>query len=204
MPSPRFGRRARPLIADGQNARRTCTSTTSALFPDRLYIELSRRGDAIEEAAEAALIELAYKSGLPLVATNPAAYTDPSFHAAHDAMLCIAHSAYVESAERVTSSPDAWLKDGAAMTALFADLPEAVANTSVIAQRCAIAAPQRQPILPRLSEDEDETLRRDARAGLELRLERLAKLPFVSSEVETRPSTTLGTNGAGLPNDGRA
>ncbi|MEO6581704.1 MAG: PHP domain-containing protein, partial [Sphingomicrobium sp.] len=159
------------LIADGQNAKaRDYLDKLQALFPDRLYIELSRRGDTIEEAAETALVDLAYARGLPLVATNPAAYTDPSFHAAHDAMLCIAHSAYVESAERVTSSPDAWLKDGAAMTALFADLPEAIANTSVIAQRCAVAAPQRQPILPRLSGDEDETLRRDAHAGLAARM----------------------------------
>ncbi|MEO7602891.1 MAG: DNA polymerase III subunit alpha, partial [Sphingomicrobium sp.] len=95
---------------------------------------------------------------------------DPAFHAAHDALLCIANSAYIESADRPTSSPDAWLKDGAAMAELFADLPEAIANTAVIAQRCAIAAPKRDPILPRLGDDEDEQLRRDARAGLEERL----------------------------------
>ena len=130
----------------------------------------SRRHDPVEEAAEDALIDLAYARDLPLVATNPAAYADPQFHAAHDAMLCIANSAYVESADRMTSSPDAWLKDGAAMAELFADLPEAIANTAVIAQRCAVAAPQRRPILPRLGDDEDETLRRDAQAGLEQRL----------------------------------
>ena len=56
------------------------------------------------------------------------------------------------------------------MAELFADLPEAIANTSVIAQRCAVAAPQRRPILPRLGEDEDEQLRSDARAGLAERL----------------------------------
>ena len=56
------------------------------------------------------------------------------------------------------------------MAELFADLPEALANTAVIAQRCAVAAPQRKPILPRLGEDEDEQLRRDARAGLADRL----------------------------------
>ena len=116
------------------------------------------------------MIDLAYGRGLPLVATNPAAYPDPSFHAAHDALLCIATSAYIESADRITSSPDAWLKDGTAMAALFADLPEALANTAVIAQRCAVAAPQRKPILPRLGDDEDEQLRRDARAGLADRL----------------------------------
>ena len=52
------------------------------------------------------------------------------------------------------------------MAELFADLPEALANTAVIAQRCAVAAPKRKPILPRLGDDEDEQLRRDAHAGL--------------------------------------
>jgi DNA polymerase-3 subunit alpha len=159
------------LLADGQRdkAEAYC-ARLQALFGGRLYLEVSRRGEGLEEASEEALIDLAYARDLPLVATNPAAYVDPAYHAAHDAMLCIAQSAYVESAERATSSPDAWLKDGAAMAELFADLPEALANTVVIAQRCAVAAPKRRPILPRLGEDEDEQLRRDARAGLEARL----------------------------------
>jgi DNA polymerase-3 subunit alpha len=159
------------LIADGQQLKAEAyLDRLQAWFPERLYIELSRRGDPIEEAAEETLIGLAYARNLPIVSTNPAAYPDPSFHAAHDAMLCIANSAYVESAERVSSSPDAWLKDGAAMAELFVDLPEALANTAVIAQRCAVAAPKRRPILPRLGDDEDEQLRHDARTGLAERL----------------------------------
>jgi DNA polymerase-3 subunit alpha len=159
------------LAADGQRLKAEAyLDRLQALFPERLYIEISRRHDAIEESAETPLIDLAYARNLPLVATNPAAYADPSFHAAHDAMLCIANTAYVESAERETSSPDAWLKDSAVMAELFADLPEALANTIVVAQRCAVAAPSRKPILPRLSEDEDEQLRRDAHAGLDARL----------------------------------
>ena len=160
------------LIADGQNDKAGAyLDRLQSLFADRLYVEISRRGDPVEEASEDALIELAYARDLPLVATNPASYTDPSFHAAHDAMLCIANSAYVESAERVTSSPEAWLKDAAAMADLFIDLPEALANTAVIAQRCAVGAPKRRPILPRLSDAEDEALRRDAHAGLAERLQ---------------------------------
>ncbi|HEX6072768.1 MAG TPA: DNA polymerase III subunit alpha, partial [Sphingomicrobium sp.] len=159
------------LLADGQRDKAEAyLDRLQALFPDRLYMEIIRRHHPVEEAAEEALIELAFARGLPLVATNPAAYADPAFHAAHDAMLCIAHSEYVESAHRVSSSADAWLKDGAAMSELFADLPEALANTAVIARRCAVAAPQRKPILPRLSDDEDDQLRRDARAGLAERL----------------------------------
>jgi len=159
------------LLAEGQGDRAGAyLARLEALFSGRLYIEIARRHDVIEEAAEAALIELAFARDLPLVATNPAAYADPAFHAAHDALLCIASSAYVESADRATSSPDAWLKDGAAMAELFADLPEALANTVVVAQRCAVAAPRRKPILPRLGENEDEQLRADALAGLADRL----------------------------------
>ena len=159
------------LFAEGQpGPARTYATRLQALFPDRLYIELARRGDAVEDAAEAALIELAYALDLPLVATNPACYAEPDFHAAHDALLCIANSSQIDSKDRPTSSPEAWLKPAAAMIELFADLPEAIANTLVIAQRCAVAAPQRRPILPRLSDDEDETLRRDARAGLVRRI----------------------------------
>ena len=160
------------LFADGQSDKAGIyAGRLKALFPDRLYIELSRRGDAIEEAAEAQLIDLAFALDLPLVATNPAQYAEPQFHAAHDALLCIAGSTYVENNERKSSSPEAWLKSGPMMEELFADLSEAIANTSVIAQRCAVAAPKRRPILPRLSDDEDETLRREAHAGLENRLQ---------------------------------
>jgi DNA polymerase-3 subunit alpha len=167
------------LLGEGQGpAAELYADRLQAMFGDRLYVELSRRGDALEEAAESALIELAYARGLPIVATNPAAYADPSFHAAHDAMLCIAHSAYVEEAARVTSSSETWLKDSGAMAALFADLPEALANSVVVAQRCAVAAPERKPILPRLSDNEDEQLRADARAGL---TERLANIPLETS-----------------------
>ena len=55
-------------------------------------------------------------------------------------MLCIAASQYVESADRQTSSPEAWLKSGPMVAELFADIPEAIANTSVVAQRCAVGA----------------------------------------------------------------
>ncbi|MCL6678195.1 DNA polymerase III subunit alpha [Sphingomonas sp. RG327] len=160
------------FLADGQSAKaHAYLDRLQDLYRDRLYIELIRRGDAVEEAAEQALIELAYERDLPLVATNPAAYVDRTFHAAHDAMLCIAAGQYIESTDRISSSPEAWLKSGPEMSELFADVPEAIANTAVVAQRCAIGAPTRRPILPRLSDQEDEQLRRDARAGLEIRLE---------------------------------
>ncbi len=160
------------LIAEGQDAL-PMLEELKRLFPGRLYLELSRRGDPVEEAAEAALIDLAYAHDLPLVATNPAAYAEPDFHAAHDAMLCIAQSSHLDRDDRLRSSPEAWIKPAPAMRELFADLPEAIDNSSVIARRCAFSAPKRRPILPRTAGDLDAEaaqLRGDALAGLEARL----------------------------------
>jgi len=162
------------LLCDGRNdAARAWCEELEALFPSRLYVEIARNGGAVEEAAEAALIELAYARDLPLVATNPANYGDPHFHSAHDALLCIAHSTHVDAPDRVRSGSQAWVKSAEMMAEIFADLPEATANTLVIAQRCAFAPPKRKPILPSLAGDqagEARMLAEDARAGLEQRL----------------------------------
>ncbi|MBW0145205.1 DNA polymerase III subunit alpha [Sphingomicrobium clamense] len=160
------------LYADGQADKAgDYARAIAAIFPERFYIELSRRGDAVEEAAEEALLDLAYGENWPIVATNPAKYDTPEFHAAHDAMLCIASSSQVDNPDRVTSSPETWLKPAAEIEKLFEDLPEAIANSGVIAQRCAYAAPKRRPILPTISDDEDATLHRLAHEGLQARLE---------------------------------
>lgn len=170
---------ARLFHEDQPDRARAYCDRLQALFPDRLYIELVRRGDAVEEAAEQALIDLAYDRDLPLVATNPCCFSDSGFLDAHDAMLCIAHSTYVESEDRVRSCPDAWLKPAEVMKQLFADLPEAIDNTLVVAQRCAVMAPYRKPILPSLAGDRDgeaAMLRDQAAAGLEARLDRIEEL----------------------------
>jgi DNA polymerase III subunit alpha len=106
-------------------------------------------------------------------------------------MLCIADSAYVESEDRRKSSPDSWMKPSAEMIRLFADLPEAILNTAVVAQRTAFAAPKRKPILPSLAGDregEARMLRDDSHAGLLARLrfadEALANAP--DAEIEAR------------------
>ncbi|MEA3035918.1 MAG: polymerase subunit alpha [Sphingomonadales bacterium] len=164
---------ARMLAEEREEPALALLDRLRALFPGRLYIELCRRGDPVEEQAEARLVELAYARDLPLVATNPACYADAHFHAAHDAMLCIAQSSQLDRDDRARSSPEAWMKPAAEMRRLFADIPEAIENTAVIARRCAFGAPHREPILPSIAGDteaEAEQLRRDAREGLEARL----------------------------------
>ena len=59
-------------------------------FGDRLYVELQRHGLDSEIATEPALIDLADRLGLPLVATNEPYFAAASDYEAHDALLCIA------------------------------------------------------------------------------------------------------------------
>jgi len=162
------------LLAEGRREQANdYAARLESLFPGRCYVEVARRGNAIEDAAEDALIDLAYARDLPLVATNPAMFADAAFHGAHDAMLCIANSTHVDAAERPRSSAEAWVKPADTMEELFADLPEATANSLVIAQRCAYAPPKRKPLLPSLAGDvagEAQMMADDARAGLALRL----------------------------------
>ncbi|MEO0063111.1 MAG: hypothetical protein RLZZ08_1671 [Pseudomonadota bacterium] len=174
----------RLLAAGKAEQAKAALAHLAGLFPDRLYVEVARRGNEAEEAAEDALVDLAYAMDLPLVATNPANFGDPHMHSAHDAMLCIASSTHVDSADRPRSSPDAFIKSAPMMEELFADLPEATANTLVVAQRCAFAPPRRKPILPSLAGDlagEARMLGEDARAGLAARLE-----PYGEMSAEDR------------------
>ncbi|MEP9360809.1 DNA polymerase III subunit alpha [Sphingomonas sp. KR3-1] len=171
----REGALARLYAEQQDSAADSYARRLESLFPERLYIEIVRRLDEIEGKAEPRLLDLAYDRGLPLVATNPSCFAEETFYEAHDAMLCIANSSYIASDDRPRSSPDAWMKPATEMRNLFADLPEGIANTLVVAQRCAYAAPKRKPILPSLAGDregEAKMLRELSWQGLDARLEK--------------------------------
>lgn len=154
-----------------------------SLFEDRLYIEISRQGTPTAEAhrIEEQLIDLAHAENIPLVATNEAFFPDPSLYEAHDALMCIAEGTYVNEVNRKRLTPDHCFKSQADMEKLFEDLPEAIENTVVIAKRCSFLLTPIAPILPNFPcDDEVEELRRQARAGLEDRLNKHVYTPDMS------------------------
>src|SRR5262245_7952688 len=162
------------VAGQGALAQARC-DTLVRLFADRIYLELQRHGD--ERPAEAALLEMAYARGIPLVATNEPLFAKRDDHEAHDALICIAEGKPVADSERRQLSPDYRFKTRAEMATLFADLPEALASTVEIARRCAFRPTTQAPILPRFSVgesgeavDEAAELRRQAEEGLARRL----------------------------------
>ncbi len=177
------------LLAEGQEpAAEEAIERLKGIFPGRLYVELMRHGLEIEARTEEPLIDLAYRHDLPLVATNEAFFLDEAMFEAHDALICIADGSYLDEGERRRLTPEHRFKTAAEMRALFSDLPEAVDNTLVVAKRCAYYPEPREPILPAFpttsGRSEADELRTQARAGLDDRLEGLAR----GSGEEGRPA----------------
>ena len=120
----------------------------AGLFGDRLYIELQRHNAEKERRVESGLIDIAYAKGLPLVATNEPYFATTDDYEAHDALLCIAGGRLIAETEREQLTPDHRFKTRAEMAVLFADIPEALASTVEIAERCSFRPMTRKPILP--------------------------------------------------------
>ncbi len=166
-PSGAIGKR---LLHGHKEAAAEVLKRFAELFPQRLYIELMRHGLEEEKRTEAGFIELAHEHNIPLVATNDIYFSEPDMYEAHDALLCIADGRYVSEPDRRRLTPEHYFKSPEEMCELFADIPEALENTIVIAKRCAVMSPARAPILPRYAGNEAELLREEAQAGLERRL----------------------------------
>ncbi len=168
------GEVARRLLRGREADARSELETLAAAFPGRCYVEVTRHGTAAEAIAEPGLLDLAYKLGLPIVATHDARFLRPDDAAAHDALMCIANGEYLGQDDRQRVEPAQYLKSTDEMVELFADLPEALSSTVEIARRCAVRAMPQPPILPKFGRtgvSEADELKAQARAGLAVRLE---------------------------------
>ena len=165
------------LVREGGAGAAQRLADLVSLFGNRLYVELQRQG-RYDHAHEAAILRLAYEANVPIVATNEPFFDCKDDHEAHDALLAIAESTLVSVEERRRLTNDHCLKSQDEMATLFADLPEALANTIEIAQRCDFMLETTDPMLPRFAGQGDdaeaaeaEELRRQAYEGLNKRLE---------------------------------
>ena len=170
-------------------------------YQGRLYVEMQRHGTDSERRVEAFLIDFAHAHRLPLVATNEPFFATREDYEAQDALLAIAEGRIVAESDRRQLTPEHRFKTRAEMMALFADLPEALASTVEIAQRCAWRPKTRNPILPRFTvgdreADEVEELTKRAVAGLKQRLATAgAAAGFTQEEYESRLAFELNVIG---------
>ncbi|HEX4643946.1 MAG TPA: error-prone DNA polymerase [Candidatus Acidoferrales bacterium] len=101
-----------------------------------VYIELQRHFCREEEARNQAALAIAQKLKLPLLATNGVCYAQPAQREILDVFSCIRHHRTLATAGRLLSrNSERHLKSPAEMARLFADLPEAIANTETVSAR---------------------------------------------------------------------
>jgi error-prone DNA polymerase len=121
---------------DAEGARRITERLVGIFGKENVYAELQRHFNRDEEARNHAVLEIAQRFNLPLLATNGVGYARRGQRQVADVFTCIRNHVRLETAGRLLSiNSERFLKSPQEMTALFADLPEAIANTVELSSR---------------------------------------------------------------------
>ncbi len=175
------------------------------VFPGRFYLELIRTGRSGEDNCVRASLELATETGTPVVATNDVRFLDEDDFNAHEARVCIHEGRVLADPDRPRDfSRQQYLRSAAEMAELFADAPEALANTVEIARRCSLDLRLGTSVLPAFpvpdGQDEAAFLEAEAQRGLAAALDRIyaardipaAERPAFSAPYHERLDLELG------------
>ena len=178
-------------------------------FPQRYYVELQRPQPQagtranVENCVQQSL-QLASELKLPVVATHPVQFLQADDFRAHEARVCIAEGYMLSDQRRPRLyGADQYFKSQAEMAQLFADIPQALANSVEIARRCNLTLELGKSKLPKFptpgNESLDDYLVQRAQAGLDARLPllypdaavRAEKLPQYRKRLEFEIKTII-------------
>ena len=152
------GEVAQALIQDDYKKAKEIVKWFSDVFEDDYYLEMQRHKykefastienpDIKQEIAEMAeneeiinkgVVKLSREMGVPLVATNDAHYIKKEDASAQDALVCIATGKNVSDVKRLRfiDVPTYYITSPEEMSTLFKDVPDAIKNTNIIADKC--------------------------------------------------------------------
>ena len=180
---------AKKLLKENSAEAESAVSFYQEFFPDHFYLSLSRTGRPDEERYIQAALKLAEEHDLPLVATNDVVFLAPDDFEAHEIRVAI-HDGYTlddpKRPKRYTEQQ--YFRSEEEMCQLFADIPSALENTVLIAQRCNVTLRLGEYFLPKFPTGDlstEDYLVMKSKEGLE---ERLAFLfPDEKVRAERRP-----------------
>ncbi len=175
---------AQCLVIDQQGAAVAEAGTLQDIFGQgNFYLELQDHGLPAQQRINPMILEIAKKTGIPLVCTNDTHYLLKEDSVAHDVLLCIGTGKTVQETDRIRYTSDQYyFKSGAEMHQLWKDVPEALTNTLRIAERCNIELNMSAFHLPPFNVPAGSTLDsyfekvvREGFAGRRIQLEKLAQ-----------------------------
>ena len=130
------------------------------VFGEDFYIELmrhevknpnqraNRETFLAQKAVEPTLISLARKHGVKIICTNDSHFVDEDNAEAHDRLLCLSTGRDLDDPKRMLYSKQEWFKTREEMNEVFADMPEALANTMEILGKVERYSIDHAPIMP--------------------------------------------------------
>lgn len=130
------------------------------LFGDDYYLELqrhevkdpsvvaNRETFPLQQRANRELIRLAKELGIKLVCTNDCHFENRETAEAHDHLLCLSTQEDLDDPNRMRYSKQEWFKTREEMNEVFADVPEALANTIEVLDKVEIYDIDHGPIMP--------------------------------------------------------
>jgi DNA polymerase-3 subunit alpha len=159
---------------DMDNARRAASEFKEIFEPGHLFLEVQGNGLAEQKVANDNIKQLSRDLDIPLCATADSHYLKREDAAAHEILMCIASGKKLEDAKRLKHETDQlYLKTPDDILRDFADTPEAVHNSVLIADRCNVELKLGKPMLPTFKVPEgfttDEFMAKLAREGLDKR-----------------------------------
>ena len=135
------------------------------VFGSDFYLELQRHKATVPRAnheaygmqqiANEKMMELAKKYDVKLVCTNDVHFVDEENAEAHDRLICLSTGKDLDDPNRMLYSKQEWMKTKAEMNELFADVPEALANTADICDQVEFYSIDNAPIMPNFEIPED-------------------------------------------------
>jgi DNA polymerase-3 subunit alpha len=162
-------------IVEGRaaDARAHLDELVQVFGPEDVYFEIQRNGVAEQDQVNEAIVRFAREMGRPLAATADVHYLRREDHQHHAALLCVQTKSTLAQPKLSFDTNEFYLKSSEEMAEAFADLPEALAATLEIAERCDVGMELGRQLIPRFEtpqgESEYEYLRGLVEQGLRRR-----------------------------------
>ena len=119
------------------------------IFGDDFYLEIMRHGIGDQLFVDDSILRIARETGIKVVATNDTHYLEQKDAEAHEAFMCIAMNKLYDDPNRLRHSVhEFYLKTPEQISKLYADIPEAIAHTQEIADKCNLEIKLGNPTPP--------------------------------------------------------
>lgn len=125
-----------------EEARKACGRFVEIFGRENYFVEIQDHGIAEQRKIIPGLLKLAEEFNLKVICSNDVHYVHHHDHGPHDAMLCIQTGAKLEDEKRMRfDGSQFYLKSRDEMAKVFAEVPESISNTQLVAEMCDLSIP---------------------------------------------------------------